>query len=274
MHFGIRFDPWLFRGGFFLTGVATLAVIAGVTHQARRARPAARQPRLQLGRHAQLRPVPLPLADLPDHPRRSRPAADHLSSSCWRWCITMPITEASYRFVETADPPGAPRRDPAATGAARTAADVQQPASARRRGDGSSVALVGFAGVSIAMAPNRCVGQVECDLAAASAQTDPAAAPDTPPTATTTPVATPDGHDGDSSDHRRRRHRRRPPPSTTLPVDQRPPMAIGESVMLGAKPQLEAKGFVVDAAESRQGKDLVNGARPTPRRRPIWATPS
>ena len=35
-------------------------------------------------------------------------------------------------------------------------------------------------------------------------------------------------------------------------------MAIGESVMLGAKSQLEAKGFVVDAQESRQGKDLVN----------------
>ncbi len=30
---GIRFDPWLFRGGFFLTGLATLMVIAAVTHQ-------------------------------------------------------------------------------------------------------------------------------------------------------------------------------------------------------------------------------------------------
>ena len=30
---GIRFNPWLFRGGFFLTGLATLMVIAAVTHQ-------------------------------------------------------------------------------------------------------------------------------------------------------------------------------------------------------------------------------------------------
>src|SRR6185295_18312759 len=41
--------------------------------------------------------------------------------------------------------------------------------------------------------------------------------------------------------------------STTLPVDQRPTVAIGESVMLGAKAQLEAAGFYVDAVESRQG---------------------
>src|SRR5688572_2830921 len=30
---GSRFDPWLFRGGFLLTGVATLLVIAAVTHR-------------------------------------------------------------------------------------------------------------------------------------------------------------------------------------------------------------------------------------------------
>jgi hypothetical protein len=41
-------------------------------------------------------------------------------------------------------------------------------------------------------------------------------------------------------------------------VDQRPPIAIGESVMLGAKPQLEKAGFVVDAAESRQAKNVID----------------
>jgi hypothetical protein len=45
--------------------------------------------------------------------------------------------------------------------------------------------------------------------------------------------------------------------STTLPLDQRPPIAIGESVMLGAKTELEAEGFVVDAAVSRQGVEVV-----------------
>jgi hypothetical protein len=47
------------------------------------------------------------------------------------------------------------------------------------------------------------------------------------------------------------------PFTTTMPVAARAPIAIGDSVMLGAKPQLESEGFVVDAAEARQAKDLV-----------------
>ncbi|MCX6519834.1 MAG: hypothetical protein NTZ21_04135 [Actinobacteria bacterium] len=43
-------------------------------------------------------------------------------------------------------------------------------------------------------------------------------------------------------------------PPTTLPIADRPPLAIGESVMLGAAPQLAAGGFVVNADESRQGE--------------------
>jgi hypothetical protein len=43
-------------------------------------------------------------------------------------------------------------------------------------------------------------------------------------------------------------------PTTTLPVAERPPLAVGESVMLGAAPQLQAGGFVVNADESRQGE--------------------
>ena len=82
---GIRFDPWLFRGGFFLTGLATLMVIAAVTHQRAIDGQAARQPGVQLGRHAQLRPVPVPLADLPDHPRARRCAADRQAVAAWRW---------------------------------------------------------------------------------------------------------------------------------------------------------------------------------------------
>lgn len=41
-------------------------------------------------------------------------------------------------------------------------------------------------------------------------------------------------------------------PTTTLPVPDRPPLAIGESVMLGAAPQLATGGFVVNADVSRQ----------------------
>lgn len=49
------------------------------------------------------------------------------------------------------------------------------------------------------------------------------------------------------------------PPSTTdastastVPYDQRPPIAVGDSVMLGAQPQLQAGGLVVYADPSRQ----------------------
>jgi len=42
--------------------------------------------------------------------------------------------------------------------------------------------------------------------------------------------------------------------ATTVPPPLHPLYAIGESVMLGAAPQLQAGGFVVDATKSRQGE--------------------
>lgn len=42
------------------------------------------------------------------------------------------------------------------------------------------------------------------------------------------------------------------PTATTVPYGQRPPIAVGESVMLGAQPQLEAGGFTVYAKASQQ----------------------
>ena len=49
-----------------------------------------------------------------------------------------------------------------------------------------------------------------------------------------------------------------PTSPTTLPIADRPPLAIGESVMLGAAPQLQAGGFVVNADEARQGEDTAS----------------
>ena len=40
------------------------------------------------------------------------------------------------------------------------------------------------------------------------------------------------------------------------PADLLPPVAVGESVMLGAAPQLQAGGFVVNAAVSRQVRNV------------------
>ncbi len=252
--FGIRFDSELFRGGFFLTGLATLAVICAVTHQ-----------RSALGRFLGIpiinwvgtRSYGLYLYHWPIYQIIRGEAGQPLSISQFvlALILTIPITEASYRFVELPIRQG--RLAEVLHDHRRRSPDVYK---RRRRLVGiavAAVALVGFAGVSIAKAPNKCVGQVECDLAEASAGTDTIVTPESPPTATTVPVATPDGTDAIPQTTQSTTSTSSTT-STTLPLDQRPPMAIGESVMLGAKAQLEAKGFVVDAAESRQGKDLVN----------------
>jgi hypothetical protein len=44
---------------------------------------------------------------------------------------------------------------------------------------------------------------------------------------------------------------------TTVPLGNRAPIAIGDSVMLGAKPELERFGFVVEASEARQANDVI-----------------
>ncbi len=248
--FGIRFDPMLFRGGFVLTGIATLAVIAGVTHE-----------RSGLGRvlgtsvlnWAGTRSYGLYLYHWPIYQIIRSEAGRPLTLSQFVLAIilTIPITEASYRFVELPIREG--RIAETLSDHRRRTAEIYQ---RRRRLLGVFVvvvALVGFAGASIALAPNRCVGQVECDLAAATATTE-SIPPNSSPvdTVVSAPV---DGSSAPQSTSSTTSSSSTT--STTLPLEQRPPLAIGESVMLGAKSELEAVGFVVDAAESRQGKDLA-----------------
>ena len=102
---------------------------------------------------------------------------------------------------------------------------------------------------SIATADNRCVGDVECTLQQGAATTTTAV----PATATPAPAAVPSTDaSGKVVD----------PPvtleATTTTAAPPPPLAaFGESVMLGAKAQLQAGGFQVDAAENRQAKDMV-----------------
>jgi len=253
--FGIRFNTALFRGGLVLTDIATLLIIAGVTHQ-----------RSGLGRVLGIpilnwigtRSYGLYLYHWPIYQIIRLEAGKALTPAqfVFAMLLTIPITEASYRYVELPIREGRigkslrePRRS--------RPADVYK----RRRRlaviAAVTIVVVGFAGVSIARAPNECVGQVECDLAAASAGTDSVArSTDPPETATTVagtgeqPTTQPTVAVSTTSTSSTT--------STTLPVDQRPPVAIGESVMLGAKPQLEAEGFTVDAAESRQGKEVVD----------------
>jgi hypothetical protein len=258
--FGVRFNPALFRGGFLMTGIATIAVIAAVTHGRSLLGRGLGNPLLNwIG----TRSYGLYLYHWPIYQIIRSEAGKALSVGQFilAMVLTIPITEASYRFVEIPIRQGRigefirARRQPRAT------ADVYR---RRRRIAGVLVlivGLVGFAGVSIALAPNKCVGQVECDLAAASAITDPtvpaqSATDSVPPTQTTLPGATVDPTGAPQTTASTTSTSSTT--STTLPVDQRPPVAIGESVMLGAKAQLESAGFFVDAAESRQGKQVVD----------------
>ena len=245
---GVRFDPWLFRGGFFLTDIATLMVIAAVTHQR------ARMGRL-LGNPVfnwvGTRSYGLYLYHWPIYQVIREHAGIPMTISQWLWAMafTLPITEASYRFIETPIRQGRFGEWLRGDRRPRTAMAIKR--RQRMVGVGIvSAALIGFAGVSIAMANNQCVGQIECDSAAGRAvdstlPVDTAAlAQPTSTQASVIPVpsAAPD---------------RTAPPSTAPPTTvliDKPYFAVGESVMLGAKPVLDARG-ITTVAEVSKGPD-------------------
>jgi peptidoglycan/LPS O-acetylase OafA/YrhL len=250
---GSRFDPWLFHGGLFVTGAATLLVIAAVTHQRSLTGWLLGNPLFDwIG----TRSYGMYLYHWPIYQIIRKQAGLPLSVNQFvaAMLITIPITEASYRFIEMPIRRGAignwlrrERRRPSAATLAR-----------RRQLAMVGVlftVLLGWAGVSIAMAPNRCVGVIECSLddGGDALLPDPGLPNlgETTTSITTTtilgePGVTPTVADDTTTTVTT------VAPTTTVPVADRPPIAIGESVMLGAKPQLEAGGFEVFAQESKQ----------------------
>jgi hypothetical protein len=182
--------------------------------------------------------------------------------------ITVPLTELSYRFIEL------PVRQGRLGEWIRGQRTPRTPAArARRRRTvvlGAAMgAVTAFAAVNVAIAQRQCEGTVACDSEAgreaiaaglATSTTAVAVAPSSsvPPSSppgtaqpassllpgSTLPVTT------------------LPPttvPATTVPdpVDLLPVYAIGESVMLGAAPQLREGGVQVNAAVSRQGANVA-----------------
>ncbi len=250
---GIRFNPWLFRGGFFLTGLATLMVIAAVTHQ-----------RALMGRllgnpvfnWVGTRSYGMYLYHWPIYQIIRGQAGVMMSGRQWvlAMCVTLPVTEASYRYIETPIRQGRLGEWLRGDRRPRTAAAYKR--RQRLAGFGVvSAALVGFAGVSIAMAGNRCVGQIECDSQAGRAidASTPPVATDAPTSIGPAQVVAPVGPDVTAAPGQTV-----PPPppttstTTTLPVLQDVPIfAVGESVMLGAKPVLEARGIKTVAEVSK-----------------------
>lgn len=252
---GRRGNDVLFRGGFFLVGIATVMVIASVSH-----------PRSWLGGRAGLgnpvftwvgtRSYGLYLYHWPIFQMSRKVAGSPLSLP--RFILLMALTavvaEASYRFVETPIREG--RLGPWVR-SAMAALDARTLVARRRLVATASavVMLVGFSGVSLVTAevnPNEIRESVEAgetatvDLLDTVTTTVPAATPTTTPGQPALP-----GPGGSSETS---------VSSTTQPPPVIDVAAIGDSVMLGAATQLRELGYVVDAEVSRQfkaGVDIV-----------------
>jgi peptidoglycan/LPS O-acetylase OafA/YrhL len=273
---GSRFDAVLFRGGLFATGVATLFVIAAVTH-----------PRSVVGRvlgnrlfaWVGTRSYGLYLYHWPVYQIIRKEAGLALSGTQFlvAMLITVPLTEVSYRLIER------PIRNGSLGEWWR---NVRRPRSrtvaiARRRLAGgvlAGVMTLSFTAVSIAISPLRCLGDVECasqegrqaiadgqpfDITASGlglpesltdgpvgqsttstslpAVDGPPGSPDTTPGQTATVPSTAAVVDTTVP----------PPPTTIADRDLLPTIALGESVMLGAAPQLTAGGILTDAEVGR-----------------------
>jgi hypothetical protein len=248
---GIRFDPWLFRGGFFFTGLATLMVIAAVTHQ-----------RAFMGRllgnrvfnWIGTRSYGMYLYHWPIYQIIRGHAGIAMSTTQFivAMLVTLPITEASYRYIETPIRQG--RLGEWLRGDRRPRTAAAHKRRQRIAGIGIvSAALVGFAGVSIAMADNQCVGQIECDSAAGRAIDSTVPVDDSAVAIPSTTIQKSVDPGVSTAEEEQETIPPSTAPPTTVLIDK-PYFAIGESVMLGAKPVLDARG-ITTVAEVSKGPD-------------------
>lgn len=275
-------DPVLFRGGFFLCAVLTLVVIAAITHRGARTGPILGNPvLLWIG----TRSYGLYLYHWPIYQAIRKVAGNPLSLQEFvvAMVLTALVTEASYRFVET----------PIRTGHARRwwAGLRRSPDPLPRQlvlGTAAIAVAIGlFSGVSLATAPlqQNEIAQSLDDAADAvvdlggliggddgttgddgepgvdgdtiTTSPEPTVAPDPtgPPDPTFEPGPDPTVEPGPEPTV---------PPTTAAPETTTTPppaviplLAVGDSVMLGAAPQLRDRGIVVDAQESRQMSSMV-----------------
>ena len=222
------YNPWLYRGGLFLTGISTLLVVAAVTHQ----RAAAGN---LLGNRLFLwvgtRSYGLYLYHWPIYQIIRKQAQIQLSLAEFvvAMAITGVVTEVSYRFIET----------PIRTG--RLGAMVAAVRSDPRRivAAGAVGAVLVLSAFSLGIADDHCVGDVQCSLAHNTTpdETVPATEPSLSPgdTTGTTAITT-----------------------TTVPKEPQKYVAIGESVMVGAVDQLQMAAVYVDAKENRGPEGVKN----------------
>jgi peptidoglycan/LPS O-acetylase OafA/YrhL len=262
--------PFIFNGGFLVVSLATILVIAGVTHRGSLAGPVLGNPLfLWVG----TRSYGLYLYHWPIYQIIREVAGIPLTVAEFAvaMAITLVVTEFSYRFVEMPIRTGVigdwvrglrRNRDPL-------------PRQLVMGGVAVTVALGVFGTYSLATAELR-PNEIEQSLDAAEESVTDLGALIGGDTATATATTTA-GEDGSASGTT---VASAPPAgsvpgasvaavpateattttsttTTTLPPEPINYLAIGDSVMLGAAPTLEANGMVVDAAVSRQMVDTI-----------------
>jgi peptidoglycan/LPS O-acetylase OafA/YrhL len=243
-------DPWLFRGGFLITSLATLLVIAAVTHRRSLAGPVLGNPLLLW---VGTRSYGMYLYHWPIYQVIRRIAGNALT---WQqfavaMAATAVITETSYRYVET------PIRKGVVGAWWRSLRRARDPVPRQlvTVAFGSCLALSLFGMFSLTRAElkqNEIQRILDVPTSGPSLEdiltTEPASESTAPPTATTTPPAAGTQPVDQTTTT---------PTTTQLPAEPTRYIAVGDSVMLGAKPALEARGMFVDAEVGRHMIDMI-----------------
>jgi hypothetical protein len=258
----LSYNSWLFRGGFLLTGVFSIGVIAATAHR-----------RSWIGRLLAIGPLRwigtrsygMYLYHWPIYQiMRNEGQPLQLRQFAIAMLITIPITELSYRLIELPIRKGRLSQFLASQRASSQRPARSKEARFRRRRTfvlGSALAvLTGFATVSVATADVLCVTQVECDSEKGAQAIDAGVAssvPAVPSSATSTSLPLFSGKPVLDGSPPTTVAPSTVPPTTINPIDLLPTYAFGESVMLGAVGELTAGGIVVNAAVSRQGTNMA-----------------
>ena len=258
-------DALLFRGGFFLSAIATLAVIAATTHPlTMTSRALALPPLVWLGQ----RSYGLYLYHWPIYQLIRNIAGKQmkLHEFAIAMGITIVITELSYRYIETPIRKGAlgrwrkqmrETRDPGRRNAVLAGAFV-----------GTVLAIFGVTSLATAELKQNDVqasieegGQFTCDVLADPTCTGGTTAVPTgsDPATESTPVTTADPLVDPTQSTVDPTTTIETTTTSTIPVPI-PMLALGDSVMKGAASPITALGFTVDAEESRQFVDGVEVA--------------
>jgi peptidoglycan/LPS O-acetylase OafA/YrhL len=231
---GTKADPWLFRGGLFLTGIGSLLVIAAVAHKKAFAGRVLGNPVLRVIGE---RSYGLYLFHWPvfQSLRHETGIALKPHEFVGAMIVTIAITEVSYRYIEL---PIRERRLRESLAALLRAG----PGALRRRGSfgaivSAAVLLPVFAGVSLVTAELK-----QNDVQASLEEGEQSVTDVLTEVGSTTTAPTDTQPSGSVA------------PVTTAAPKRYDVFAIGDSVMKGAAPSLAELGIVVDAQQDRQAR--------------------